>query len=291
MAGFGINGSGFVQWDAGEPQKPGMWFQVELPSQVTLSEVALDSMGGFGGGRYPRGYKVQVSTDGVTWSGPVAEGKGTGPSTRIDFKPVEAKVLRVTLTTPASDSSWSIQRLRLSEAVKPASAESLVPRVGKIPLAEVLDAVTTTKGDAQRGQRLFAELSCVACHTVRPDETPKGPALDKVVKTYKRRDLAEQILVPNKIIAKGYATHTFAINDGTTLEGFVVSETPEAVTIRTVTAQEHKIPKAEIGERKTSEKSLMPEGLVANLTLQDLASLLDFLQGTATERAAPSPKP
>jgi hypothetical protein len=41
------------------------------------------------------------------------------------------------------------------------------------------------------------------------------------------------------------------------------------------------MPLRSIEERKKAEKSLMPEGLAANLTIQDLASLLDYVQSLA----------
>ena len=47
---------------------------------------------------YPRGYSVQVSTDGSTWSQPVAQGKGDGPHTTITFAPTRAKFVRITQT-------------------------------------------------------------------------------------------------------------------------------------------------------------------------------------------------
>jgi putative heme-binding domain-containing protein len=286
MAEFAINSPGFVQWDTGEPQKPGAWFQIELPRPVTLSEIQLDSPGSpFGPGTFPRSFEVRLSTDGKSWT-TVAEGKGNGPSTRIAVKPVPARVVRITLTA-ADNATWAIQRTRLFEAVREPSAAALAPRVGKMKVDEVLDAVAATKGQASRGRELFTQLSCVACHATRPDEPPKGPYLAKTVGKYKRRELAEQILLPNKIILEGYATYVFALKDGTTLEGFVVKETKEVVVIRTVAAQEHEIPVADIEERKKTDKSLMPEGLVANLTIPELASLLDFLEGLAAGPSKP----
>jgi len=67
--------------------------------------------------------------------------------------------------------------------------------------------VERTHGDVKRGQRLFTELSCVACHTVRADEPSKGPFLGKTATTLRRRELAESILLPNKTIAEGYNTY------------------------------------------------------------------------------------
>jgi len=70
---------------------------------------------------YPRGYSVQVSTDGTNWSKPVAEGKGDGARTTITFAPTRAKFVKITETeTPADPAPWSIRGLRIYEA--PASA-------------------------------------------------------------------------------------------------------------------------------------------------------------------------
>jgi putative heme-binding domain-containing protein len=229
--------------------------------------------------------------DGESWGDPVAEGRGDGPTTRIVCRPVPARFLRITLTeSPEEAPTWSIQKTRLFEAGRPPDAETGPPRLGRLELAEALDAVAATKGDARRGEKLFAELSCVACHTVRADEPPKGPFLAEAARTYRRRDLAEQILAPSKVIAKGYDTHLFALKDGRQVEGFVVREGPDAVTIRTVAAQEETIPVADIEERGKVEKSVMPEGLAANLTVEDFASLLDYLEGLAPAAAArPAP--
>jgi hypothetical protein len=66
---------------------------------------------------YPRAYQVQVSTDGSTWSAPVAHGEGTGADTVVAFAPVNAKFVRITQTGTAADAPpWNVQRLRLYEA-------------------------------------------------------------------------------------------------------------------------------------------------------------------------------
>jgi len=132
-------------WSSQTPQAPGMWFQVELPKPETITEVQFDSTGGGGrGGRgaagragqppaggaaagpppapappvlgYPRGYKVETSMNGSTWT-PVAEGQGTGSPTIITFKPTQARFVRISQTaTTESAPPLSIQQLRLYRA-------------------------------------------------------------------------------------------------------------------------------------------------------------------------------
>jgi mono/diheme cytochrome c family protein len=144
-----ITGAG--RWDTGAPQQPGMWYQVELPAVTKISEVQVDSalpfsFGGRGrgaagrgaaagrGGRGPAaagrggaraftppapaggpvGYKVQLSTDGTTWSEPVASGDGQTPTTVMAFVPTDAKFVRITTTAPAKNTEqWAIAAIRV----------------------------------------------------------------------------------------------------------------------------------------------------------------------------------
>ena len=65
---------------------------------------------GFG---YPRGYKVDVSTDGTSWKS-VAEAAATGNGTVVTLAPTPAKFIRLTLTTsPANAPAWSLQELKV----------------------------------------------------------------------------------------------------------------------------------------------------------------------------------
>jgi mono/diheme cytochrome c family protein len=62
---------------------------------------------------YPRGYKLETSVNGTTWT-LAAEGKGSGATTAIAFKPVTAKFIRLTQSASAENAPvWSIQSLRI----------------------------------------------------------------------------------------------------------------------------------------------------------------------------------
>jgi mono/diheme cytochrome c family protein/glucose/arabinose dehydrogenase len=112
----------YTRWTSDAPQQPGMWIQIALPQPVMLTEIEFDSppvAGGRGGAStatFPRGYRVEVSTDGAIWSA-VAEGQGSGRITSIAFAPVSASFVRLTQTAPTENAPvWSIERLRLYEA-------------------------------------------------------------------------------------------------------------------------------------------------------------------------------
>jgi mono/diheme cytochrome c family protein len=118
-------------WTSGAPQAPGMWFQVELPQPAMLTELQFDTPAGRGGGAggrgaagagppvvpYPRGYRVEVSLDGLKWGKPVAEGKGVAPRTVVTFAPVRARFVRVTQTDVVENGpNWTMTNVRLFEA-------------------------------------------------------------------------------------------------------------------------------------------------------------------------------
>jgi putative membrane-bound dehydrogenase-like protein len=177
------------------------------------------------------------------------------------------------------------KRLRIDpEKFRAAAAE---PKVGDRPVPEVLEAMLRTKGEVSRGEQLFTQLSCSGCHTVKEEEPPKGPFLGTIANTYRRRDLAEAILLPNKTLAQGFATHHFELKDGTEIDGFVVQEAADAVTVRNAAAQEFKIPVGQIAKRERQERSIMPEGLAAGITLADLASILDYLESLPPKKTQP----
>jgi hypothetical protein len=113
----------FLGWTTGVPQQAGMWFQIALPAPRTLTEIHFTSSpagGGRGGApawTFPRRYQVQVSSDGSTWSAPIAEGDGVPGTTVIRFAPVSAKFVRITQTATTNDApAWSMRLLRLYEA-------------------------------------------------------------------------------------------------------------------------------------------------------------------------------
>lgn len=109
-----VDGNIASRWDTGTPQKPGMWFTIELPEATMIQGLRLDSRRS--SRDYPRGYNVEVSLDGKNWSKPVASGKGDNPVTDINFSRVKAKHIRINQTGSVSGLFWSIHELDIYRA-------------------------------------------------------------------------------------------------------------------------------------------------------------------------------
>jgi putative heme-binding domain-containing protein len=62
------------------------------------------------------------------------------------------------------------------------------------------------------------------------------------------------------------------------VSGIIAAETPTSITLRRANAEETVVLRRDILEIKAYTASLMPEGIEANVSAQNFADLLEFLQ-------------
>jgi putative heme-binding domain-containing protein len=177
----------------------------------------------------------------------------------------------------AKAADGTLRHLKLDAAKLRAESQAVRVPLKGLARDQVIEQVNGLKGDVSLGEQLFTRQGCVKCHSVKPGEPLKGPSLANAAAIYKRPDLAWAILDPNKSIAQGFATNIFTLDDGRALTGFVVVESADHVAIRDATGVEHDIPTASIEERTTSPVSVMPAGLVDDLTAAEFAALVDYV--------------
>lgn len=154
--------------------------------------------------------------------------------------------------------------------------------IGNMTYDQVLISVSKHSGDARKGELIFRRQSCAACHTIQPDQKAVGPQLVDIGLRYQKSELIESIVKPTAKIAQGFATQIVATEEGLTFSGFVIRESGDEIELRTAQGKSILIPKDSIEARKESPKSVMPEGLVHNLTAKELASLIAYLQSLRT---------
>ena len=136
-------------------------------------------------------------------------------------------------------------------------------------------------GDARRGGELFANaagLQCKSCHNTNGSGARVGPDLRETAKKYTRAQLLESILQPSKSVDPKFQTHVVATADGRILTGVVTSRTERGLTLRDAKDQEHVLQSADIELDKVQSQSLMPDQLLRDLTPQQAADLLSYLE-------------
>jgi putative heme-binding domain-containing protein len=138
----------------------------------------------------------------------------------------------------------------------------------------------THLGDAEAGKKLFLEpqnIACGNCHTVDGSGSKAGPDLFTIGDKYGRGDLIQQILQPSATIAPGYSATIIRTKSGDDFTGIVRETSADSIGIMGADAKLVRIKTADIEWRKTSDFSLMPQGLEAQMTQQQFADLICYL--------------
>jgi putative heme-binding domain-containing protein len=138
--------------------------------------------------------------------------------------------------------------------------------------------ILALKGDAGRGKSIFTGTSqCARCHVCGGEGRAFGPGLDAIGRKYSRAQVLEHILLPSRLVAPEFKTAMVTLRDDTELSGFVQRQTADEFVLRDESLAEHRIKRSQVKEFRESTLSAMPEGLLAPLTAQEAADLLEYI--------------
>ena len=186
---------------------------------------------------------------------------------------VEAKRL------PAS--AFTGVRRRQVLAAKDPAVKALAERLLTVSarpeaLAEASQALALKPVPAN-GRAVFNAV-CASCHRLDREGHAVGPDLFDV-----RRQTKENILFhivnPDAEIAPAFTAYLAEAKDGRILSGILVGDTPTSITLRGPLGVETSLLRADLAKLEALPGSLMPTGLEAGLSKQQLADLLAYLKG------------
>ncbi|MCU0708042.1 MAG: c-type cytochrome [Pirellula sp.] len=147
----------------------------------------------------------------------------------------------------------------------------------KVAIEKYKDQLTKkvlAKADLSQGRVLFNK-HCMACHQLFGAGEKVGPDLTGS----NRADLnyiLENLVAPNAVVGKDYQMTLLQLDDGRVLSGLITKETDSAVTLKTINDLVV-VAKEEIDQRKLSDLSLMPNGLLDPLSLEEVRDLIGYL--------------
>jgi putative heme-binding domain-containing protein len=146
----------------------------------------------------------------------------------------------------------------------------------------LLDTLMATPADQipkpAEGQPAF-EKFCAGCHRFGELGRDVGPDLTTLNSRFKKKDVLESILWPSRVISDQYESYTIELNSGDFVVGTVVMEDDRRVVLRTAANPDRpvQVPKAQIKKQEKSPMSLMPEGLVDELSPKEINALVAFM--------------
>jgi putative heme-binding domain-containing protein len=135
--------------------------------------------------------------------------------------------------------------------------------------------------DPDSGRRLFYHSNgpgCYKCHTVNGRGGRIGPDLSRIVDSMNRIQLIQSILEPSSEIAPQYVTWTFELANGKVHTGMIVHENEGKTVVGDAEGKLTELKTIDIVARVAQQKSLMPDKLPEQITLQEFRDLIAFLE-------------
>jgi putative heme-binding domain-containing protein len=135
-------------------------------------------------------------------------------------------------------------------------------------------------GDVTRGKQIFfsKKALCSACHAVKGQGEHIGPDLSKIGPIRTEKDLLESIVMPSSSIARGFESCVVQTRDGKSVAGLIRRETADAIYLVTSDRVQVRVPRSRIESLEASRTSVMPQGLEAQMSRQELGDLVQFLK-------------
>jgi putative membrane-bound dehydrogenase-like protein len=132
------------------------------------------------------------------------------------------------------------------------------------------------KGDPAAGKLLFGK-HCASCHQLFGEGEKVGP--DLTTANRKDRDfLLASIVDPSAVIRREYLGHVIQTTDGRLLSGLIVERTAGKLMVVNAKGERMSVAPAQVDTIRELPVSVMPEGLLAPLTPQQVRDLFSYMQ-------------
>ncbi len=144
-----------------------------------------------------------------------------------------------------------------------------------------LEGTADRPGSAARGARAFQRAGCSACHLLGEWGADAGVGLGPDLTTVGSRlglaELFEAVAYPSRHVSDQYRAHVATTFDGDLHEGRLVGESSAGVELLLADGRRLDLARDELAALEPSRSSLMPEGQLAALTLEETKDLFAFL--------------
>ncbi len=179
-------------------------------------------------------------------------------------------------------------------------SQTLDDELRQSPAAE-LAAQSRLQGDAARGAVVFFQhqMACSKCHSVGGSlPSSLGPDLATLAKDLTDETLVESVLLPSKVIRKGFDSVTAVTHEGQTIVGLLVERTPDTLVIRDAArnGEQVTLKTTDLEDIVQNTVSIMPAGQMNQLASRQqffdlLRYLMDIRDGGAARAKELQPSP
>jgi len=222
--------------------------------------------------RYPalppalRTRAIALLTTRAAWAEKLVEGV---TAEKIAAQDVSVDQVRAMLAVADDELKQAIEaRWGKVRAATPGEKMSYVPVLGRV--------LNAAPGDLASGHKLYMK-HCGVCHTLHGEGQKIGPDLTSADRK-NRESLLLNILDPSGTIRPEFISQTAVLVDGRVLTGLVTESDAARLTIVDAKQQKTVVERSEIEQIEPSAISLMPDGLLQQLSEQELRDLFRYIQ-------------
>lgn len=140
--------------------------------------------------------------------------------------------------------------------------------------------VLSLTGNEANGRDIFFSATgsqCFTCHQIKNEGKDFGPNLSMIGSKYSKRELLRHCSQPSSTIDSEWIASMVETKDDELYSGFITERNPGYLKIKIAADNVVNIATDSITVESTQSLSLMPNGLLDNMTAQDAADLIDFL--------------
>ena len=138
-----------------------------------------------------------------------------------------------------------------------------------------------TGGDTRRGQRMFfsPQLGCAKCHVAEGRGAIVGPDLSAVGRGTSRARLVESIVEPSREVAIDFQGYEIETKSGESFAGMQAKPKPDGeISMLGFDGRKIAVDGKDIASFRVLKTSLMPDGLVEAMSVEDFRDLMAYLE-------------
>ena len=169
----------------------------------------------------------------------------------------------------------------------------LFPPAGKLDPKKLpaVSELAKKKGNVENGKQLMAksltgEAQCLKCHMITGTGGNIGPDLSMIGKKGSKENLYDSLLTPSKAIADQYVSWRLDSDDGQSVTGLLVEETPAKITVRDANGKDYTFNTKDVTKKKDA-KSIMPEDVIKAFSQDELIDVVEYLMTLQTASLTP----
>lgn len=213
---------------------------------------------------------LQTLASRTAWGERLLDAVERGEVPRTDLSAFTARQLR---SLDEETLGQRVTRLWGQVRTTPADKRAAIVRYQKLATPQRLAIA-----DRGAGRAIFA-ARCASCHRLFDDgpEVEVGPDLTGSQRTHLGY-LLENVIDPSATVSKDYQMQVIQTDSGRVITGLLIATGEQSLTLQTTTDRVI-VPLDEIESRRTSPLSVMPEGLLEQLSDAQVIELLAYLSG------------